>query len=65
MGDIQPLDVEQDLAPLVGYDSAAWIKALSLGKCDEMVNIKKIPKSAGAIKTFKPISSFEKITKQI
>ena len=30
-----------------------------------MVNEKKIPRSAGAIKTFKEITSFEKIQKQI
>ena len=65
MGDIQTLDVENDLAPLIGIENAQWVKGLSLGICDEMVTEKKIPKSAGAIKTFRQINSFEKIQKQI
>ena len=64
MGDIQPLDVENDIVPLVGYEKAQWIKDLSLGVCGEQVMEKKGPKSAGAIKTFQPVYSLENILKQ-
>ena len=65
MGDLQGLDAEDDLAPIIGHENAIWVKGLSLGICDEMVSEKKIPKSAGAIKTFNAITSFEKIQKHI
>lgn len=64
MGDIQQLDVEHELVPLIG-EKAQWVKDLSLGLCDEEVNEKAIPKSASGIKTFKPIYSLEKILKQV
>lgn len=51
--------------PIIGYEKAQWVKDLSLGVCDEQVNEKTGPKSAGSIKTFKPIYSLEKILKQI
>jgi len=65
MGDIQELDAAADLAPLVGLEKAQWIKNLSLGICTEEVNEKSIPKTASAIKTFKPIHSLEKTLKQV
>lgn len=36
-----------------------------MGVCGEQVNEKTGPKSAGSIKTFKPIYSLEKILKQM
>ena len=65
MGDIQKLDVEHELVPLIGYEKAQWVKDLSMGVCGEQVNEKTGPKSAGSIKTFKPIYSLEKILKQM
>ena len=63
MGDIQPLDVENELVPIIGCEKARWVKEISLGICGEEVNEKQGPKSSGAIKTFKPINSLEKILK--
>ena len=65
MGQIQTMDVEHELVPLIGYEKAQWVKDLSLGLCDEEVVEKQAPKTASAIKTFKEIYSFEKIVKQI
>lgn len=51
--------------PIIGYEKAQWVKDLSMGVCGEEVTEKTGPKSAGSIKTFKPISSLEKILKQM
>ena len=64
MGDIQPLDVEHELIPLVG-EKAQWVKNIAMGICEEEVNEKILPKSASAIKTFKEIHSFEMVQRQI
>ena len=65
MGDIQPLDVEHELVPLIGYEKAQWVKDLSMGVCGEEVNEKTGPKTSGSIKTFRPIHTLEKILKQM
>ena len=60
LGDIQPLDAKSDLEPLF-KGKAQWVKNISLGICDEPVNIRAAASSASAEKTFKPIYQFESL----
>ena len=57
--------MENEIVPIIGYEKAQWVKDLSLGRCTEEVNEKTGPRSAGSIKTFRPIYSLEKILKQM
>ena len=65
MGDIQPLDVQSDLMPIIGLEKAQWIKDLSIGICVEDVVVKQAPRSSGSVKTFRPVYKLEDILKQM
>ena len=62
MGDLQSLSVIDHLMPLIGLEYGIWVKNLSLGICNEAVNVKTgAPRGSGGMKEFKPLFSFEKI----